>query len=100
MMARRWWLIVLPVALALLLMLPSLPAILNPDTGYMVAMRFTAAAPSDVNLDTETSYEDTSYVPWLASEYVVVNLPQWVTSDSFAQEVSTLLAEQSIEIST
>lgn len=95
---RRWWLILLPTALAFLLLLPSLPNVLASTQNYSVAMRFTAAAPSTVAADSDSSYEDSVYVPWLASEYVVVNLPQWVTSDSFAREVSASLAHSGIAI--
>ena len=93
---RRWWLILLPVVAAFLLMLPTLPDMFESEAGYTVAMRFTAAAPSDAEID--TTYEDSAYVPWLASEYVVVNLPQWVTSDTFAREVSAELASDGVEI--
>jgi capsular polysaccharide biosynthesis protein len=93
---RRWWLILLPTLVVFLLVIPSLPDTLNGQGGYSVTMRFTAAAASDIAQD--ESYEDSAYVPWLASEYVVVNLPHWVTSDTFAQEVSRRLANQGIEI--
>lgn len=93
---RRWSLILLPMVVVLLTLLPALPSTLNPPPRYSVAIRFTAAASSDVSRDSD--YEDSAYVPWLASEYVVVNLPQWVTSDSFAQEVSALLAQEGMPI--
>jgi len=95
---RRWWVILLPVVAAFLLMLPTLPDMFESEAGYSVAMRFTAAAPSDAEFEGEATYEDSAYVPWLASEYVVVNLPQWVTSDTFAREVSAELASNGIEI--
>jgi len=94
---RRWWVFLLPVVVAFLLILPTLPDLLNPTSTYSVAMRFAAAAPAD--LPSESTYEDRSYVPWLASEYVVVNLPQWVTSDTFAQEVSAELGKNGLTIS-
>ena len=97
-MRRRWWVILLPVVAAFLLMLPTLPDMFESEAGYSVAMRFTAAAPSDAEFEGEATYEDSAYVPWLASEYVVVNLPQWVTSDTFAREVSAELASNGIEI--
>jgi len=91
---RRWWMIILPAFVVLLLLLPSLPNMLQTQPSYTTALRFTAAAATDQG----STYEDSAYVPWLASEYVVVNLPHWVTSDSFAQEVSTLLAGEGITI--
>lgn len=98
MLRRRWWIIALPAIVAFLILIPSFLEALNPPTAYSVAMRFTAASPSDAAL-ADATYEDSAYVPWLASEYVVVNFPQWVTSDSFAREVSTELAAQGLEIS-
>lgn len=85
----RWWLIAVPVVVVILATLPAIPAIINPDQQYTATIRFTAAASADAV--PEETYEDSAYVPWLASEYVVVNLPQWVTSDSFAEEVSNTL---------
>ncbi len=96
---RRWWLIALPFGVALLLTLPSLVDVVSPPVTYSVQVRLTAAAPPDARIEgITTPYEDTVYVPLLASEYVVVNLPPWITSDSFAAEVSQVLSEQGITI--
>jgi hypothetical protein len=66
---------------------------------YSVQIRLTAAAPPDAQIEgVTTPYEDTAYVPLLASEYVVVNIAAWITTDSFADEVSRVLAEQGINI--
>ncbi len=97
---RRWWLIVLPGVVVLLTLLPTLPAMLSPASSYVVTMRFSVAAPADeaiVAAEGQT-YEDTSYIPWLQSEYVVVNFPQWVTGDAFAREVSQILASEGRDI--
>jgi capsular polysaccharide biosynthesis protein len=87
MLRRRWWLIALPVVVAAVLVVPTLSL---PAPSYSVVMRFTAAASAE---ESTTTYEDSAYIPWLASEYVVINLPQWVTSDTFAVEVSQVLAD-------
>lgn len=97
MLKRRWWLILLPAIVALLLTLPSLKNIISPPVTYSVQLRLTAAAPPDAEIEgVTTPYEDSVYVPLLASEYVVVNMPHWITSDSFAREVSALLVEHAI----
>lgn len=95
---RRWWLIAIPAAIALLWSLPAIPDAISPPETYGATIRFTAAAPPDAanatavpENSTSGTYEDTAYVPWLASEYVVVNMPQWVTSSNFANEVSDAL---------
>lgn len=98
---RRWWLLVLPMALVFLLTLPSLPSHLRPQTQYNLAMRFTAATPADFITREQggISYEDSAYIPWLASEYIVVNLPQWITSDSFAEAMRAHLSHDGLNFS-
>lgn len=87
---RRWWLIALPslaaFAYAAFLYTRSAPAV-----GYTTAIRFTAAEPPEGEV---TGYEDSSYYPWLASEYVVNALTDWVSTGTFAEEVSAALKEQ------
>jgi hypothetical protein len=96
---RRWWLIGLPAAVVLVLTLPALADAVNPPPGYEVRVRLTAAAPPDAaGAVPDSAYEDTSYVVWLASEYVAVNLPHWITSDSFAREVAQIVAGQGLDI--
>jgi capsular polysaccharide biosynthesis protein len=96
---RRWWLILLPALVALLLTVPSLKNVVRPPVTYSVQLRLTAAAPPDAQIEgVTTPYEDSVYVPLLASEYVVVNMPAWITSDSFARDVSAVLEEQNIQI--
>lgn len=92
---RRWWLIVLPALVAGVLVLRDLPAVISPPLRYAVQMRLTVAAPPQPPTEqTATPYEDTAYVPWLAPEYVVVNMPAWITSDSFAGQVSQVLSDE------
>jgi uncharacterized protein involved in exopolysaccharide biosynthesis len=96
---RRWWLIALPFGVALLLTLPTLKNVVAPPVTYSVQIRLTAAAPPDAKIEgVTTPYEDTVYVPLLASEYVAVTLPHWITSDRFAEEVSRVLDEQGMNI--
>lgn len=104
---RWWWLIAIPTAITTLFALPALPGAINPSTTYGATIRFSAAAPPDAentlaaasdDLARSGTYEDTSYVPWLASEYLVVNMPAWITSSSFAQAVTERLAADGIGI--
>ncbi len=99
---RRWWLIAVPALVVALLTLPALRTALDPPARYEVRVRLTAAAPPGTEgaiADAPAPYQDTSYVVWLASEYVAVNLPHWIISDSFAQEVSTALAGEGLSLS-
>lgn len=98
---RRWWLIVLPALVALVVTLPSLGDVITPPLTYQVQMRLTAAPPPESQVqDLSAPYEDSVYVPLLASEYVVLNMPYWITSDSFAADVSAVLAEQDSQVAT
>ncbi|MBN2303216.1 MAG: hypothetical protein JXQ72_01985 [Anaerolineae bacterium] len=96
---RRWWLIALPAVVVLILTLPRLKTAISPPVTYGVQVRLTVAAPPDAEIEgVTTPYEDTAYVPWLASEYVVVNMPAWITSDAFAAEVERLLDDQGLDL--
>lgn len=97
---RRWWLVAVPALAVGLLSLPALGSALNPPAHYEVRVRLTAAAPPGAAAEVaDAPYQDTSYVVWLASEYVAVNLPYWITSDSFAQEVSVALSDEGLSLS-
>ncbi len=85
---RRWWLILLPTMVALILTIPALRAAVTPAVNYGLGIRFTASPKPDGS----GTFQDQSYTPWLASEYTVNNLAQWIHTDSFAREVSNELA--------
>ncbi len=104
---RWWWLVAIPTVITMVWALPALPDALAPPETYGATLRFSAAAPPDAEnalaaasdpLARSGTYEDTAYVPWLASEYLVVNLPQWVTSSRFATAVSEELTSNGVEI--
>ncbi len=100
MLWRRWWLVLLPALVALVLTLPSLGDVVSPPVTYQVQMRLTAAPPPDTTAGdgAAASYEDSSYVPLLASELVVLNMPYWITSDNFAADVGEVLAGRGMDI--
>jgi capsular polysaccharide biosynthesis protein len=94
MFLRRWWLIALPGVVALALAVPDF--LDPPGDGFTTTLRLTAAqSPSG----DEPTYEDAAYMPWMASEYLINSLTAWVTTGSFAREVSRDLADQGIDIS-
>ncbi len=94
---RRWWLVAIPTLVAAGFALVRYQA---PQPVYTVGMRFTAAQAPDLEAmpDATDPYEDTHYVPWLASEYLVNALAHWVQTTSFAEAVSAQLAAQGVEI--
>ncbi|NDJ53171.1 MAG: hypothetical protein GYB68_08825 [Chloroflexi bacterium] len=90
---RRWWIIAIPTVVALAAGIYSFAT--TPVVGsFSTAIRFTAAAPPEDGV----TYEDESYYPWLASEFVVNALTDWVRTSSFANEVSLRLADEGLEI--
>lgn len=95
---RRWWLAAIPVIVAALFAAARYEP---PPTMWTTGMRFTAGqAPAPNATPGATGpYEDASYVPWLASEYLVNALTHWVQTGSFAQAVSEELAARRVEIS-
>ena len=99
---RRWWLVAIPTIVAILYAALTYAA---PPTAYTTAIRFTAAqvptegAATDDAPRAAAPYEDSSYVPWLASEYLVNALTAWVQTNTFLVEVSGSLTAQGIEIS-
>ncbi len=86
---RRWWLVLLPALVALILALPSLPSVISPPTAYTTVIQFTAS-----QVPGSGSFEEQSYITWLGSEYAVNNLATWMRSESFAREVATQLQSQ------
>ncbi len=91
---RRWWLIALP-ALAALAAAAYSYVRTPPGGGFAAAIRFTGAEPPAGDA---AGYEDSSYYPWLASEYVVNALTDWVKTSTFADEVSARLAAEGMDI--
>ncbi len=91
---RRWWLVAIPAAVALALAAYGYLTA-PPGGGFSASVRFTAATPPGAET---VSYEDDQYYPWLASEYVVNALTDWVRTGSFAGEVSARLAAQGVQV--
>jgi len=87
---RRWWLVLIPVVVAGILSLSALRTMLAPPVSYALVMRFTASAkPANGG-----SFQDTNYTPWLASEYAVNGIKDWIRTESFAKELSAALTKR------
>jgi capsular polysaccharide biosynthesis protein len=100
---RRWWLIALPALVAAVLVLPMLGNVISPPVTYNAAVRFTVSQPPGGSGATGSApsagtFEDDSYIPWLTSEYAVVNLAGWMRTESFAREVAAVLAAQGLDL--
>jgi capsular polysaccharide biosynthesis protein len=91
-LARRWWLALLPAVIVLGLGLATYHA---PAPVYQVGVRFTVGYAPEAS----TMYLYDRYYPaWLASEYIAGGLGDWIKTGDFAAEVSKELQKQSVDI--
>lgn len=88
---RRWWLVAIPAVVGVVFSLLRYQA---PPTLWTVGMRFTAVQPPETLPPAAAPYEDSHYVPWLASEYLVNALTHWVQTTSFAEAVRDQAGEK------
>lgn len=92
---RRWWLVLIPVAITTTFVLPSLVRDgFGAIAGYTTMFRYSAGQPPQDGV----TYEDSSYFPWLAAELTVDALTAWVQSSSYAQEIARNVAARGIEM--
>lgn len=87
---RRWWLIMIPVAVAAVVAVPQL---LQQETnvaagGFATTFKYSAAQQLILS-GRDGDYQDV----WLASEYVVNAFTDWIKSSTFRAELATLLDE-------
>lgn len=89
---RRWLVAVIPVAVvALVALLTYSP----PPTTYNSGVRFLVGqAPTPATLQED----EERYYNWLASEYIVNGLADWVRGNKFGELVSQELATQGVEV--
>jgi hypothetical protein len=91
-LARRWWLALLPAVIVLGI---GLATYRQPAPVYQVGVRFTVGyAPESAG----TYLYDRYYPAWLASEYIAGGLGDWIKTGDFAAEVSRELQKQSVDI--
>jgi capsular polysaccharide biosynthesis protein len=90
--ARRWWwLIVLP---ALVVAAYSAVTYRAPAPSYGLTLRFTAGQPEAAP---QPGYYG-PYYQWLASEYIVGALKDWVRTGDFAERVSAVLQARGLAL--
>lgn len=91
---RRWWLIVLPVVLSAVTAIPDLIGdARGAPGGFTTQIRYSAAQKRNLP-EREGDYTDV----WLASEYTVDALTDWVRSASFRGEIEDALGETSVAL--
>ncbi len=87
---RRWWLVVIPVAIVAVVVIPQwLSERSTSDGGYTVTLRYTAAQSASNVTPRDGDYQDV----WLASELAVNALTDWVRSSSFKDEVANKVTD-------
>ena len=90
---RRWWLIVIPPVVVLVFSLVTYAP--PPAAGFNVGVNFIVSqTPSDL----AANPDENRYYNWLASEYIVNGLTDWVTGGAFKEAVAARLAEQGLEV--
>jgi capsular polysaccharide biosynthesis protein len=92
---RRWWLIIIPVAIASALIVPDFlddgPAV---NGGFNTVIRYTAAQEADAVPERDGDLQDL----WLASELTVNAFTEWVRTSRFKDEVALITATNGLEI--
>jgi capsular polysaccharide biosynthesis protein len=92
---RWWWLVLIPTLIAAAFALPALLRNEAPASGgFTTRFSYSAAQNLQAIPRSEGDYQDI----WLSSELTVNALTDWITSSSFADEVSKRLGEQGIAI--
>jgi capsular polysaccharide biosynthesis protein len=93
--SRYWWLVLIPTLIATAF---ALPALLRNETpasgGFTTAFSYSAAQNLEAIPRSEGDYQDI----WLSSELTVNALTDWITSSSFADEISLRLAEANLTL--
>ncbi len=89
---RRWWLIVLPLVLSAVI---AIPEIIGADApaGYNAEIRYSAAQRQNMP-GREGDYTDV----WMASEYTVDALTDWVRTSSFRDEIKSALGDDKVAL--
>ncbi|MDE2750901.1 MAG: hypothetical protein OXI34_18225 [Chloroflexota bacterium] len=91
---RRWWLIVLPLALSAVIAIPEiLDGGTSAPSGYNAEIRYSAAQRQNMP-GREGDYTDV----WMASEYTVDALTDWVRTLSFRDEIRSALGDAEVAL--
>jgi len=88
MLLRRWYLLVLPLIAAAVVVVPDLLARPAGSTGYTAAIRYTAAQVLEAIPARDGDYQDV----WLASELTIDAFTEWIRNSRFIEAVRAELA--------
>lgn len=94
---RRWWLVVIPVAIVAAIVIPDFLGNRSAVSGgYTVSVRYSAAQVLEAIPGRDGDFQDV----WLASELTVNALTDWVRTSTFVEEIRKATASQNVEINT
>ncbi len=91
---RRWWIVLIPIAIVSVIVVPDLFA--DPPAtsgGFTTVVRYTAAQKLEAIPDREGDFQDV----WLASELTVNAFTEWVRTNRFREEVRAEVANRGLE---
>lgn len=84
---RRWWLVLIPVAITAALALPDILNRRVVSGGYSAGVQYTAFQSMEAVPRADGDYQDI----WLSSELTVNAFADWVRSGSFKREIAAIL---------
>ncbi len=92
---RRWWLVLIPVAIVAVVVIPDF--LNNRGTaggGFSTTIRYSAAQVLEAIPGRDGDFQDV----WLASELAVNALTDWVRTTTFVDEIVKQAATQNVEV--
>lgn len=89
---RWWWLMLLPVIVVAVVTVPNLLRGGGASGGFETSFRYTAAQSNSNLPNRDGDFQDV----WLASEYLVNALTEWVKSSSFRDELARELGDRTL----
>lgn len=96
MLLRRWYLVLIPVIVAGVLVAPELLARPSGTTGYNVSIRYTAAQVLEAIPARDGDYQDV----WLASELTIDAFTEWIRHSRFLEGVRAELVAKGFDFPT
>lgn len=91
---RRWWLIVIPLAVVSVITLPEVLSSEAASGGFGTVIRYSAAQQPEAMPPRDGDYQDI----WLASELTVNALAAWTQTTSFREEIDLVATAQGASI--
>lgn len=90
---RRWWLLLVPMAVVTAVTLLTYQP--PPTPGYNVGVNLLV---SQTPSETEQNIDQNQYYNWLDSEYIAGGLTDWANASRFKTAVSAQLAQHSLDV--